>query len=189
MPTCCDFLESLNHEQWDAQSLVRRVEGAATSLAHLLEAITIDASGAASRMLSEERLQLQQGDAPRRAGRRRHAHPSELVEGVPRSRGRPHDARRWRSRSIMLGDIVVHQQDCRRPLGMPRQIPEDRAARRCSSDAVKTQPILGNKKRIAGVQAGRDRHGLVVRRRPRGARYRRGVADGDERAQGRARRS
>jgi uncharacterized protein (TIGR03083 family) len=51
----------------------------------------------------------------------------------------------------LLGDTVVHQQDCRRPLNMPRIVPEERL--RVVLDAMKNvQPILGNKKRIAGIK-------------------------------------
>jgi uncharacterized protein (TIGR03083 family) len=50
----------------------------------------------------------------------------------------------------VLNDMVVHHQDIRRPLGLARQIPEDRL--RACLDFLKGEGFpLGTKKRIAGL--------------------------------------
>ena len=78
----------------------------------------------------------------------------------------------------MLGDTVVHQQDCRRPLGMSRTI---RGAECVVLGMKGVQPVLGNKSDRRAPSSwqptwtGRAAKGLEVR-------YRRGVAHGDERA-------
>src|SRR5689334_2308715 len=51
----------------------------------------------------------------------------------------------------LLNDTVTHTQDIRRPLGLPSAIPEARL-RMVLDHAAAVNPILGNKKRIAGVQ-------------------------------------
>jgi len=50
----------------------------------------------------------------------------------------------------ILADALVHQQDIRRPLALPREIPEDRL--RVALDSIKDNPALGSKKRIAGLR-------------------------------------
>jgi uncharacterized protein (TIGR03083 family) len=51
----------------------------------------------------------------------------------------------------LLNDTMSHTQDIRRPLGLPREIPPDRLILVLDHAAEQNQ-ILGNKKRVAGVQ-------------------------------------
>jgi uncharacterized protein (TIGR03083 family) len=51
--------------------------------------------------------------------------------------------------AALLSDAVVHGQDIRRPLGLPRDIPEDRL--RVALDDMKASSFLGTKKRVAGL--------------------------------------
>jgi hypothetical protein len=50
---------------------------------------------------------------------------------------------------IALTDGVIHHQDIRRPLGLPREIPADRL--RCALDFGRTARPIGAKKRVQGL--------------------------------------
>ncbi|MGW8888516.1 maleylpyruvate isomerase family mycothiol-dependent enzyme [Streptomyces sp. NPDC055749] len=50
---------------------------------------------------------------------------------------------------IGLTDGIIHHQDIRRPLGLPRNIPDDRM--RCALDFGRTAPTIGAAKRIRGL--------------------------------------
>jgi len=67
---------------------------------------------------------------------------------------------RWRGRAVgvavpsgsagrVLAVVLVHTQDVRRPLGLPRDVPEDRL--RVALEASKANRFIGNTKRIAGL--------------------------------------
>lgn len=49
----------------------------------------------------------------------------------------------------LLAGTLVHAQDVRRPLGLPREIPPDRL--RVTLDCEKGNGLLGIKKRVAGL--------------------------------------
>ena len=55
----------------------------------------------------------------------------------------------WFGGRIALTDGVIHQQDIRRPLGLPRAIPADRML--CALQFARTAPTIGAAKRIRGL--------------------------------------
>ncbi len=50
----------------------------------------------------------------------------------------------------LLADTLVHAQDIRRPLGLPRDVPPDRL--RVALDCEKDNRLLGVRKRVAGLR-------------------------------------
>ena len=52
---------------------------------------------------------------------------------------------------VMLGEIVVHGEDIRRPLGLTHQVPEV-AAVAVADNYVKTNLLIGSKRRVAGLR-------------------------------------
>ena len=142
-----DFLDSLTPEQWDVQSLctdwkVRDVT------AHLITAITLSKGAQFMAMLKSG---FNFNKAMTRQAREYSARDPKVMVKELRAHLDDHNLPPMTNPSIMMNDTVTHTQDCRRPLGMPRQIPEDRL--RIALDQAKSvQPILGNKKRIAGVK-------------------------------------
>jgi len=144
----CDLLDSLNDEQWNMQSLCDgwKVKHVA---AHLLGGSTIG-WGDGFMMLfkngfnfNKATLRTAQHDGDTRS-------QAELVKAC-REHANDRTTPPMVKPLVSLNDNVVHQQDCRRPLGVARQIPEARL-RAVLDEAAKTQPVLGNKKRVAGVQ-------------------------------------
>jgi uncharacterized protein (TIGR03083 family) len=142
-----DFLESLTSEQWDTQSLCAewKVRDAASHV--ILGVITPKSAFIKSFVKNGFNFNKSMSrDAKEHGTRapevivkefREHAQDRSLPPGI-----KPPN---------MLNDTIVHQQDCRRPLHMLRTIPEDRL--RVALDAAKgVQPVLGNKKRIAGLK-------------------------------------
>ena len=141
-----DLAESLTDEQWDTQSLcdewkVRDVIGhvlavAETSKLSALPGIVRNRFNV-DRWLAREGVE--QGRRPR----------SELVADL-----RSHAASRLLPPMIkpanLLADTLVHAQDVRRPLGLPREIPQDRL--RIALDCEKGSGLLGVKKRVAGLR-------------------------------------
>jgi len=141
------FLESLTTEQWDAQTLCSewKVRDAAS---HVILGMT-QSKGAffKSFVMNGFNFNKSMSHDAREFGRRS---PDVLLKEM-----REHLEDRSLPSGVkapnLLGDTMVHQQDCRRPLAMPRLIPEDRL--RVVLDAMKgVQPILGNKKRVAGLR-------------------------------------
>ena len=67
----------------------------------------------------------------------------------------------------MLGEIVVHGEDIRRPLGLHHEVPEE-ALVAVADSWKRSNLLIGAKRRIAGLSPAGHRHRLVRRRRPRG---------------------
>lgn len=141
------LLEGMGEDQWDAPTLcaewrVRDVVG------HLIGATQSSVPGVLVGMLSKGfRINRFLADD---AIRRGSATPADLLEqfreAVP-SRRLPPGVKPV----LELVDTVVHQQDVRRPLGTPREIPPDRL--RTVADAVKGLRFgLGAKQRIRGLR-------------------------------------
>jgi uncharacterized protein (TIGR03083 family) len=143
-----DFLDLLTPAQWDAQSLCTewKVRDAA---AHVIGGIELPGIGSFLVSIAKNGFSFNKANSV--AARELGSHPTdELVKQL-----RDHIGVRKTPPGLkppnLLGDAIVHQQDCRRPLGMPRQIPEERL--RTVLDAMKgVNPVVGNKKRIAGVK-------------------------------------
>ncbi|KIH96663.1 DinB family protein [Streptomonospora alba] len=139
-----DLLDSLPPERWDAPSLceswsVRDV------VAHV---ISYDELGWPRTLL---RL-LRAGFSPDKANAIGVAEysrsPAELVR-IMRAYERPRGLTALRGGMIALVDGMIHQQDIRRPLGLPRDIPHDRL--RTALGLALQAPPIGAAKRARGL--------------------------------------
>jgi uncharacterized protein (TIGR03083 family) len=104
----CEFvtlLEGLDEEQWSAPSLCSEwnVHDVALHLAYHVHTGGIDL------LKSERKTTSQLRSMP----------TDDLIEWVAQPVSAPFP-------SIQLGEFMIHQQDVRRPLGLPRDIPADR---------------------------------------------------------------
>lgn len=141
------FLESLTPEQWDAPSLCDewKVRDAAS---HVILGITMTKGAFVMSFLKSG---FNFNKAMSRDARAFGARAPEVLVKELRDHADDRTLPPGVKAPNMLGDTVVHQQDCRRPLGMSRTIPEERV--RVVLDAMKgVQPVLGNKKRVAGLK-------------------------------------
>jgi uncharacterized protein (TIGR03083 family) len=142
------FLDSLEPHEWDAPSLcdgwkVRHVA------AHVLGESTFSLPGFMATMVrsgfdpNKTVLRMALADGDRMT-------PAELVKAL-----REHAADRRRPPGVspagVLVDNLVHHQDCRRALGKPRAVPEDRV-RAALDDLAPRGTILKAKQRIAGLK-------------------------------------
>ena len=142
-----DFLDSLAPDQWDAPSLCTewKVRDAAS---HVILGIT-QSKGAFIKSFVRNGFNFNKsmGRDAKEFGARS---PEVLVKEL-RAHFDDHVLPPGTKAPNMLGDTIVHHQDCRRPLNMPRQVPPERLL--VVLDAMKAvQPILGNRKRIAGLK-------------------------------------
>ncbi|MFZ1488753.1 MAG: maleylpyruvate isomerase family mycothiol-dependent enzyme [Ilumatobacteraceae bacterium] len=117
-----DFLESLTPEQWERPSLceawtIQKV------VAHIISYEELSYPGVAAAFvrggfrpgrINEQRL----------AAYREHT-PGQLIE-ILRSHLRPHGLTAGFAGGIGLSDCLIHHQDIRRPLGLPREVPHER---------------------------------------------------------------
>ncbi len=69
----------------------------------------------------------------------------------------------------MLGEIVVHGEDIRRPLGLAHKVPEE-ALVAVADSYRKSNLLIGAKRRIAGLRLRASDADWTTRRRPRGHR-------------------
>lgn len=127
-----DFLETLTPQQWDAPSLcqgwaVRDV------VAHV---ISYDELGWWGTVRRFARGRFVLGKANDIGVAESSRSPGELID-LLRTYQRPRGVTAARGGMIALLDGLIHQQDIRRPLGLPRQVPPDRvrAALRLSMQA------------------------------------------------------
>jgi uncharacterized protein (TIGR03083 family) len=140
-------LETLTPEQWDTPSLcggwrVRDVAGHLSSPANwevLPFALELLRSGFNINTATER-------DGVRRGQRDTKAIIDEFRDTIGKRRKPP-----GTSPETVLNDMVVHGQDIRRPLGIGREIPEERV-RTCLDYVVNTNLAVGGKKRAAGVR-------------------------------------
>jgi uncharacterized protein (TIGR03083 family) len=143
-----EYLDTLSPEQWDAPSLCSewRVRDV---VAHVVQATTeLRLSVVIKRVLkSGFRLNRAIATAAKEDGA---LPPSVLLDQLRsgiNSRIRPPTT----SVDGLLADLVVHTQDIRRALGPPGTIPEARL-QAALDNMCGVGGILGNKKRIAGLQ-------------------------------------
>ncbi len=143
-----DIGEGLTAEQWDTPSLCEQwkvkhvfahvVDGLTAGLRELL--IPVVKSGFNFNKAAAKRA-IEQGNA---------TPPDVMVKEL-----RANLESRKLPPGIKVGgfinDTVAHTQDIRRPLGLGTDIPPE-TLRRVLDEAKGVQPILGNKKRIAGVK-------------------------------------
>jgi uncharacterized protein (TIGR03083 family) len=141
-----DMLESASYDDWNAPSLcarwrVRDVVG------HIVLSADSHAFGRVLLDLAKYRFDMNRmlADAAIETGQQ---HPADLLKRLREasiSEYTPPFARA----SEMLSDTVVHVQDIRRPLDLPRTIPERRV--RAALATMATNRHMGNKKRIGGL--------------------------------------
>ena len=142
-----DFLDALTADQWDTQSLCTEwnVRDAA---AHVILGITMT-KGAFIKSFAKSGFNFNKAMA--RDAKEFGARPPDVIVKELRAHIDDRTLPPGVKPPNMLGDTIVHQQDCRRPLGMLRQVPPERL--RVALDAMKgVQPVLGNRKRIAGLE-------------------------------------
>lgn len=141
-----DLLQSLSDSQWEAQSLcagwtVRDV------VAHAVSYEEASALTVAGRFV-RGRFRLSGANA---VALRERPHPAadDLVNELRRNL-RPRGLTRMFGSRIALLDAVVHNQDVRRPLDLPRTIPTDRLV--CSLNFARVAPPIAAYPRIRGLR-------------------------------------
>lgn len=141
-----DFLDSLAPDQWVQPSLcqgwtVRDV------VAHLISYEELGYLGIAGTVV---RAGFRPGpmNGLRRAAYRDHE-PEQLV-AILRSHLRPSGLTAAFGGRVGLTDCVIHHQDIRRPLHLPREVPSDRLVEALEFSV--RAPVLPSKRNLAGVQ-------------------------------------
>ena len=105
--------------------------------------------------------------------------PGQLIALI-RTHAEPHGMTAGFGGRVALTDNMIHQQDIRRALDMPRTI-DARRLRVALDFSIRPDDSRG----MAGARScsSRHRHRVVARHGPRCARHRRGAFDGDGRPQ------
>jgi uncharacterized protein (TIGR03083 family) len=140
-----ELLESLSPEQWDAPTLceqwrVRHV------IAHMFSYDELSTLGAIGRLLRNG-MSLDRANSAGLAQYADHT-PAQLLT-LARKHLHPSGFTAKFGGRIALADAMIHQQDIRRPLGLPREIPADRIA--TVLEFASTARPLGTAPRIAGL--------------------------------------
>ncbi|MCE0767419.1 maleylpyruvate isomerase family mycothiol-dependent enzyme [Pseudonocardia kujensis] len=140
------LLESLTSEQWDAPTLCERWR-VREVVAHMFSYDELSTLGALGRLLRNG-MSLDRANI---AGLARYADhtPAQLL-ALARKHLHPSGLTAKFGGRIALADAMIHQQDIRRPLGLPRQIPADRIT--TVLEFASTARPLGAAPRIAGLQ-------------------------------------
>jgi uncharacterized protein (TIGR03083 family) len=140
-----DLLTGLTPEQWEAPTLCSRWR-VRDVVAHMFSYEELGKAGVVGRFLrgglNPDKVNQLGVDAY--ADRT----PDELLALV-RGHQQPRGLTAGFGGRIALTDGVIHQQDIRRPLGLPREIPDDRL--RCALDFGRTARPIGAKKRVEGL--------------------------------------
>ncbi|GAA2557541.1 maleylpyruvate isomerase family mycothiol-dependent enzyme [Pseudonocardia hydrocarbonoxydans] len=140
-----DLLATLSPDQWDAPSLCAgwRVRDV---VAHMFSYEGLGPIGLVGRFLRGGVLP----DRVNAAGVAAHAdHTPEQLLALVRHHQQPRGLTAGFGGRIALTDGVIHHQDIRRPLGLPRTIPAERM--RTVLDFARTAPTIGAGKRIRGL--------------------------------------
>lgn len=140
-----DFLATLTDEQWDAPTLCTRWR-VREVVAHVYSYEDLGFADLVGRFvrggLGPARVNQVGVDA--RAG----ASPAELV-ALARRCTQPRGMTARLGGRLALLDGMIHQQDIRRSLRLPREIPEERL--RCALEFGKGQPMIGAPRHIKGL--------------------------------------
>jgi uncharacterized protein (TIGR03083 family) len=140
-----DLLAGLTPDQWEAPTLCSRWR-VREVVAHMFSYEDLGKAGVVGRF-------LRGGLDPDRVnqigvdGYADHS-PDDLLALV-RGHQEPRGLTAGFGGRIALTDGVIHHQDIRRPLGLPREIPADRL--RCALDFGRTARPIGAKKRVQGL--------------------------------------
>ncbi len=144
-----DFLHSLTDAQWDAPSLcagwkVRDV------VSHLTIGYTVGLPTIVGQVIKSRGNVPKGSDVLSRTFGRDHS-PAQILAMFDEGRAQPKGLGRIVKPHEGFVDHLVHQQDCRRPLGLPRVIPFDRA--RALVDALpRAGGFVASKPRVAGMR-------------------------------------
>ena len=146
-----DFLASLEPEQWDAPSLCEswRVRDVAV---HLLVDGPIEEIGASRALVKAATLRFSVHRVNGWWVEHNHDQPTDSVVAAFGGPWRPGWVSRRLGPAIGMRATVIHHQDMRRPLGMAREIPEERL--RAALDVILTprgSTNLGSFERSKGV--------------------------------------
>jgi uncharacterized protein (TIGR03083 family) len=141
-----EFLEGLTPEQWDAATLCDRWR-VREVVAHVFSYDALGWTGLAGRMVRAG-FSVDRANA---AGVADHAgaSPAELT-ALARRYIRPVGLTSMLGGRIALTDGMIHQQDIRRPLGLPRTIPADRLV--AALDTARAAPTIDGAKRVKGLK-------------------------------------
>lgn len=140
-----DFLATLSPDQWEAPSLCARWR-VRDVVAHMFSYEELSPIGLIGRFIKGGVLP----DRVNAVGVAAHAgsSPDELIALV-RTHQQPRGLTAGFGGRIALTDGVIHHQDIRRPLGLPRTIPGERM--RTVLDFARTAPTIGASKRVRGL--------------------------------------
>ncbi|GAA4939175.1 maleylpyruvate isomerase family mycothiol-dependent enzyme [Streptomonospora halophila] len=140
-----ELLDSLSPEQWDATTLCERWS-VRDVVAHAISYEELGWGGLAAR-LARAGFNVDKANAigvaeysPR---------PTAELVRILRKYQRPRGLTALRGGMIALVDGMIHQQDIRRPLGLPREIPHDRL--RTALRLALQAPPIGAAKRARGL--------------------------------------
>lgn len=141
-----DFLSGLTPEQWNHPSLcsgwsVRDV------VAHCVSFEGLTARELATRFV-KGRLQTDRINAIAVAALA--DHPTDRLVGILRDNAEPHGLGGGFGGRVALTDNMIHQQDIRRPLRLPRRIPAERLG--AALDFVRYAPTIRGAWRARGVR-------------------------------------
>ncbi|MHA6785547.1 maleylpyruvate isomerase family mycothiol-dependent enzyme [Pseudonocardia saturnea] len=140
-----DFLATLSPDQWEAPSLCARWR-VRDVVAHMFSYEELSPIGLVGRFITGGVLP----DRVNAVGVAAYADrsPDELLALV-RNNQQPRGLTAGFGGKIALTDGVIHHQDIRRPLGLPRTIPAERM--RTVLDFARTAPTIGASKRVRGL--------------------------------------
>jgi len=140
-----ELLDALEPEQWNQPSLCDEWT------VHDVVNHTVMYLGQSVRQLAinmvRNRWNINQLNA--RALRDHKKDPAELIE-LMRNCVEPSGAGALYGSRVALIECLIHQQDVRRPLGIPRVIAEDRL--RVSLDYARISPVIGGARRTHGLR-------------------------------------
>ena len=151
------FLESLSPEQWEAPTLCERGMFVKSPRTRSASTNWIAASWSAvskGRLMVDRINQVGVDDYADRT-------PEQLVALI-RTHAEPHGMTAGFGGRVALTDNMIHQQDIRRPLGIPRTIPAERLRARWTFP-IRPRRSAGHGGRV--VCGSGDRQRLVARRR------------------------
>lgn len=144
----CDLLETLDAEDWDAQTLctdwsVRDV------VAHLIQGAKKMGFMNAGVALVKSGLNVNKMIGRTAKEYAQQHEPEDLLKELRYSASSQNLPPMTKPLDL-LSDTVVHAQDIRRPLNKPREIPAERVI--AALDDMKAASYMSNKKRIAGLK-------------------------------------
>lgn len=140
-----EFLATLSPQQWDAPTLCHRWR-VRDVVAHTYSYEDLGFGRLAARMVKAGL----NGDRANAVGVAEHAGKSgDELAARAREHIQPAGLTAMMGGRIALTDGMIHHQDIRRPLGLPRQIPADRLV--AALQTARTAPAIRAAKRIRGL--------------------------------------